>query len=355
MPSHQLKSVCRSIEQMNLPLLDLLLEEEVEFGGFRRSAFLGEIDRIFDIFRNQGNADLKSEFIRTEINRKNGLPAQLFRFSGLKGNNFFKLKFTMKAEHIVEVGAGCIDDEDDLEAVGAMDPPDIIDLLLYADDMKDFFQSADYRILFNGSRLAKNELLCNPPRTYSELELRDWVKKHQSLYNSIIEEYEFSFGMRWCDFLNLHSELKVVLDFLHEQAQRISSAYTEMNSLKTEDQILQWLLSYEDFNDTLPAVLITGRFCSEESAEFKPEFYIKAEIFTQAKAICRFQNIQHWNLLKKYSIYTREESSEFFKSQDFPDANFLLSLRFHIRQREEARRLGIEYGLNPDDSEKDVS
>lgn len=351
MSSEIMNQVLGAIVKMDSALLDLLLDEDVDFSGVQRELFLSRLNKIFGVFRKAGDTELQFHTVNISRDDNQNSVNYEYRFSGIQTEDYFKLVFEEQGFSITSISQGFSAweaevEDDEFEGMEYY-------FCFFEDDKINFTGSADYYIVLQQAMAAYDEIKAQWSDTLNFEDLVLWRDKHVSLFETIREISPIGFKMRWDLFTYLFEDVNELSDYINNNISFLHEMYSRMQAIQTEEQLLDWLLSYEEAIGLIPLPLKYG-VIHEYMFEAMCQNYLPlvGEAFEMGVSVFKFFCIYQPRILSKYSIYSPDEIADINEQEGSHAYTFLFSLRFHISQREEARKLGIEYALyveEPDD------
>ncbi len=212
------------------------------------------------------------------------------------------------------------------------------------DERNSFIKTPEYLAKLNAATSAWDEIVKTPPRLLNFDDLCYWVDKHSVAYDMFEDNEPFDSPMRWSPFLLIYPELYGFKEYLLKNITEIWEANSLIDNIQSEEQLLGWLLMYENVGTDAPHGL---KYSFREKDDFYWWYYnhpihFKDDVFTQAKRFIDFFQKHHEEMLEKYTIYTSEETSKLFNTCDSKeDTGQLYSLNFHIENRKNLEAMGV--------------
>ena len=120
------------------------------------------------------------------------------------------------------------------------------------DDKVTFIKTPEYLAKLNAALTAWNEIVKTPPRMINFDELTHWVDKYSVAYEMFENKDPLKFPMKWSPFLLIYPELQGFKEYLSENINIIRKANMVIHSIQTEDQLLEWLIKYENMSIYAP-------------------------------------------------------------------------------------------------------
>jgi len=154
--------------------------------------------------------------------------------------------------------------------------------------------------------------------------------------------------MKWSPFLLIFPELQGFKEYLLQNIDVIREANAVIDTIQTEEQLLEWLMKYEEIGTEAPHGL---KYSFRQKDDhfwwnyYNPIFF-KDDIFTDAKHFINFFLKNHEEMFEKYSTYTDEEISISYNMCDSKEeTKNLYSLKFHLENRKNLEEIGIHVPL----------
>jgi len=325
---------------MDITQLRLQLKDEYTYEDTTKEIFLNEIEAIFEAHHNSGDTELLIYPGVCNGKTCENCGKKGFRFVGNNSKNHMDLIFEIEGDDIKDIYS-CAEFKSDTEI---KDLATQASIYIHLDDRVSFPKTPEYYAKVYSAQDAYNELITDPPRQLSFEEINYWVEKHALLYNRLGGFDVFSLLMRWTLFLMCYKDFKELVSFILDKMDEIREANQSVKGLTAEKELIDWVLRYEDVYEDATIDLIC---IADERSEFysygkKDPYYLKGEIFDEVILFLKNYITNNDSLLNKYFIYTKEEESELYSIEnsdmDLPD---LLSLRFHLEQREVLKKTGV--------------
>jgi hypothetical protein len=335
-----LQSILQYFTQMNIDQLRCLLKEEYTYQETTKEIFLNEIESIFEALRNSGDTEL---LLYTGIcagKTCDNCGKKGYRFVGNHSKNYLDLIFEMNGDDITDIYC-CAEFKSNTEISGL---GNCTSVYINFDDRVSYPKSPEYWALVYAAQDAYNELVTTPPRKLNFDEVEYWMDKHAELYSRLGGFHLLTPRMRWTPYLMLYSDLSELVSFITENLDEIRQANQSVKDLKTEEELIDWVLKYETVYEKGTFDLRCGTENKEEEFCFKKDtpYSFKGAIFYETFHFFETYRNYFEPFLDKYSIYTRKEESELYNDENSGvDIDDLYSLRFHIKRRKELEKIGV--------------
>lgn len=335
---------------MDIKYLRAHLKEEYIYQDAPKEIFLNEIEAIFNAHTNSGDSELLVFEGSCTNTFCDNCGQKGYRFVGKHSRNYFDLIFEVDRDDIRDLLSCSV-----FETKEKMEDLEIrAGIFINEDELVTFVKTPEYLNKLNQALNAFDELITTPIRVASFKECTYWVEKYRFLSEAIDGDNLFAPQMKWSDFTCLYSEVKAWCDFITTNLSLIRTAVKELHQAKDEEELISWIIQYEELVEEMPCNL---KFSLEREGEFYKtdlpnQFLLKGtefgDLFTFLEKFFEHQN----TLLEKYSTYTEEEAGEIFNRYGADDDLKLASLKLHFEMRAEAKSLGFEIPLFLNRSER---
>lgn len=318
---------------MDIDNLRLNLKDEYSYEDTTKEIFLNEIDQVFQAHKNLGDTELIIYLGKCAGETCPNCGKKGYRFVGNHSKNYMDLIFEIEGDDILDFFTCCTFKTDsDVSESGTK-----ADIYINLDDQNSFLKTPEYCAKVNSAKTAWAEIITIPPRQLNFEELSFWIDKY-SVTNELIGKVDpFESPMKWTPFSLLYNDLKEIRYYLSDHIAEIRTANSEIEHIKTEKDLLIWLLNYEGIGKNVPFYL--GYGFKEEGDYFKLHYYdtihFKDDIFNDAMNFIAYFQKQHEEMLDKYTVFTHEEASILSVDRD----TFLL--KYHLEYRKEKEEAGI--------------
>jgi len=330
---------------MDIAKLRLYLKDEYTYEDTTKEIFLNEIESIFEAHKNSGDTELiiyKGACAGSKICDNCGKKG--YRFVGNHSKNYMDLLFIMESDDIKDI-FDCSYFKTDVEIEGLETKADIY---FNQDDLVTFIKPPGYNSKVYAATSAYSEIITSPPKRIDFEELSDWLDNH-TVSDALIGSYDvFKPGMKWTPFSMLFADLKEIRSYISSHLDDLIQANSLINQLKSEQELIDWLLKYEALHEAAPSVLT---YCAEEEGNYYfskrlNPIILTGEQFIQTINFLNFHQENYYNLLKKYTTYTPSEESDLYNKQEPGKEEVdIFSLRFHLEKRKAMEEIGIEIPL----------
>ena len=175
-------------------------------------------------------------------------------------------------------------------------------------------------------------------------ELCYWVDKNALAYDMFDDKEQYDSPMKWSPFLLIYPELYAFKEYLLHNIDVLREANSLIDNIHSEEQLLKWLLMYEDVGTFAPQGLKTS--FREKDGHYSWNYFnpihFKDEVFSQAIRFLQFFQPKYEEMFEKYTTYTSEEVSSLYNTCDSKqDTTQLYSLSFHIENRKNLEVMGV--------------
>jgi hypothetical protein len=339
--SSYIKSILHYFTKMDIDNLRLHLKDEYNYEDTTKEIFLNEIEKIFDAHKNLGDTELLIYKGACAGKRCENCGKKGFRFVGNNSKNYMDLLFEIEDDDIKDI-YDCSYFKPDVEIDGIGKKAFIY---FNEDDRISFKRTPDYWFKVYSASAAYNEIITRPPRQINFEELSYWVDKH-SVTDELIGSYDiFKPEMKWGDFSKLYADLKEIRTYITNYLDYIIEAASEIGLIKTEQQLIDWLLKNETLFEVAP---FEFKFRTERDNDccilkYRKPILLKDDSFSQSYNFLSFYDKNYHEMLSKYNTYTQEEEREVYNNKDLQkDGIDATSLRFHLEKRKAMEEIGIE-------------
>lgn len=309
-----------------------------------KEVFLRELEKVFLNFQHAD--DTAIVIYEGRCNGKNcpNFGKRGYRFVGNNSMRYLDLIFETKGDDILDI-YNCAKFKTDKKIKKLKYKREII---IPEDERNSFVPTPEYLAKLNAATTAWKEIVHTPPRLVNFKELCYWVDKHAAAYEMFDDNSPFEFPMKWSPFLLIYPELYWFKEYLLKNIEEILEANSGIDSIQSEEQLLEWLLRYEDIGTFAPQGL---KYSFREkdghySWNYFNPIYFKDEVFTQAIRFLQFFQPKYEEMLEKYTTYTSEETSNLYNTCDSKeDTTQLYALNFHLENRKNLEAMGVNLPL----------
>lgn len=333
--------IIAAIAAMNIPELKILLDDDKTYIDTTKEVFMNGLEILFEDFKRSGDTELLvckgSCGSKTCDNRGvNG-----YRFVGNVSKDYFDFIFEMVDEEVNEI-CFCFVFETDIASTDLADP---VYIEINHDDRIDFDKTPEYCELFNATQVAYSEIITTPPILLNSERLDGLLEKYADLNQSIIgnDEY-YGMQMKWDNFLNIYVSLESIRTYISTHKIEILLANNLLEQIKTEQDLIDWVLRYKTIYDYAPFEL-TDYFVKQGknfSCKLSDIVNFTGEPFNQVFNFITSYKKHEKELLDKYNTYTEEEYNEAHNSEEHLNKGIdLFSLQFHMKKRMVLSEIGI--------------
>ncbi|NBX81276.1 MAG: hypothetical protein EBQ94_13055 [Flavobacteriales bacterium] len=223
----QKEAFLKYLQRMDIEMLDMILDESIDYFGASKQVFLEKLSSIFSIVKSNGETGV----LKIKKHKKQENTYYLI-FRILSYSNKFIIEeqdgiIVKMYSPVMRTSKYDIDNLDPLE-------------IFFGDDEKiDFKQSNDYVMNLHRCTKAYEELVNDKIQILTKDDIIFWLDKHQLLYNKVKEDYLF---LRYNDF----RELFFFLEDLVEELQNYSEVEQALKLFTDTDttSLNQWLDDY---------------------------------------------------------------------------------------------------------------
>jgi hypothetical protein len=305
-----------------------------------KTVFLKELEKIFVNFKHAGDTELfiyEGHCIGKSCSNcgKKG-----YRFVGNYSKRHLDLIFEIEGDDILDI-YNCAKFKSN-EKVNKHQFK--LEVKIQEDEKLSFIKTPEYLAKLNAATIAWEEIVKTPPRFVNFVELCYWVDKHAVAYDLFEDKEPFDNPMKWSPFLLIYPELNRFKEYLLENIDVIRQANLLIDNIQSEEQLLQWLIKYEDEGSFAPHGL---KYSFREKDDhfwwnYYNPIYFQDEVFTEAKQFIDFFQKNYEEMFEKYTTYTNEEASNLYNMCDSKDDTIdLYSLRFHLENRKNIAAMGV--------------
>lgn len=343
-PKEQTKAeqIIKAFSEMNSAALEILLDDAKTYQDASKEVFLEKLEELFLTHKKLGDDFLiaytgkcGAEFSRCDNCGKTG-----YRFVGNHSNNYFDFILELVDQNISDI-YDCSRFEttetvENLESKASLD--------FNEDELAHFVKTPEYLIKVNAAEKAFAEISTTPPQLLDFGELSYWVEKYAILSEKIGEFDIFEPIMKWTPFVRLYSDLKEIKDYLNSNFKPILIANTHYKTLQTEQNYIDWIVTYYAFFDSSPADLKYSLSLEKSVVSCKIDnettLFFQGQEFLEAYHFSKNYNTKNEELLKKYCVYNDEEYWKKYNENNFKDD--LSNLNYHLQQRDALAKIGVE-------------
>lgn len=329
------EGLVKAICEMDSAALALILDDEVSYQETTKATYLNRLNEIFKQFRETDTNLIayegKCTSTECSINNVAGVS-----FVGNNSGNYHNLIIEQNENGSIKDIYNChkFCTEKKVENILKTE----FNIWIYTDEKINFYASPRYNDIKNKCISAVNELKkekdLNGEVLMSKQEIKDWIYKYQSVYDSfelppLFYKEEDIFYWIFCDVENIDKYLN-----FEEEAAKAITEFHKLNQIE-EKEILHWLLNYEHFYYDL--ILLHPHIISENDISNgraklckKLDTYFNIEILKNCIELQNILDKEYNTMLNKYSTLTEEEKE---KQSPFDD-NYdeMCSLKYHLKK-----------------------
>jgi len=337
------QAVLQAINALNSQALSALLPEEHTYQNTSKEVFIGELEKVFQTFRNNGDEYLLNYPGLCANDACEFCGKQGYRFLGNRSNTYLDLVFITKGDEIINIlSCNAIETEETLtlgERLG---------FCIALDDQTTFTKSANYWLKYEASMSAYEELLGFPNSSLNFEQLGYWLQKHAFTFDRMGSPERFDPRMKWAKFILSYHILTSLKSFYEEYYTRCVEAVAAEQSLTGEEELIAWVIRYErvyehvhhDFkvNYVKTKVGFRGRDI--------PPITLVGEPFTQLFGFINAYKTHYEGLMAKYDTFTEEETMALWEDKHYWIAKIEAhKLSFHLDRRRVSAEIGVEIPL----------
>jgi hypothetical protein len=329
---------------MEIANLRLHLKDEYTNEDTKKEIFLNEIETIFKAHKNSGDTELEIYKGACICKKCDNRRTKGYRFVGNHSKNYIDLIFEIEGDDLKDI-FDCTEFETDIEIDDLGTKSDIH---FNYDGRITFTRPPDYWAKVYSATSAYSEMITNPPRQINFEELSYWIDKH-AVTNEMIGRYNvFKSTLGWSQFSRLYFDLQEIKDYISENINEIKKANSIVSQIKTEQELIDWLLKYE-INDNAAPFELKYTFMKNGDSYIQENlnlYMLSGEQFIQTFNFLNFYQENKETLLKKYYSLTVEEEIELENNQYFEKEKIdIYSIRFHLENRKAKKEIGIHIPL----------
>jgi len=336
-----IQTILNAFTSLDMEKLRLHLKDEYSYNETTKTIFLDALEKVFNQFKNAGNTELMLYKGKCSGSNCPNCGTKGYRFVGKRLMNYMDLLFDIEGHDIKDITeCGIFKTNVGIEDLGIRS-----EIEIRLDDKITFNKTPEYHAKVNAADEAWNEIITSPPQMLDFQDLSYWVDKHSVAYQLIGEDDPFDFPeMKWTPFVSLYLDLKEIRDYISENMEEIRMANVSAGKIKTEDQLVAWLVEHEDIGDGAP-------FNMKHSLNKKDDYYwwnfqnpvcFKDKIFLETKEFIDYYQKHHNEIFEKYTTYTSEEASILYNMcASKEETKQINSLKFHLQKRKEMESEGI--------------
>lgn len=331
--SGYIQTILNAFSSIDIEKLHLHLKDGYTYQETTKEIFLKKLESIFEAHRNSGDTELLLYPGVCAGKTCDNCGKKGYRFVGNHSKNYTDFIFEVNGDDITDIYS-CAEFKSETEIPGLETK---VSVFIHLDEYASFPKTADYWARVYAAQDAYSELITNPPRKPGFDEIKYWVDKHADLYNRLGGYNVLVPQMQWTSFLMYYNDLKKLVSFISENLDEIRQANQSKKDLKTEQELIDWVIKYE-------TVYGKGTIDLRYGIKKKDEPYIfEGMIFYETFHFFETYRNNSESLLEKYSIYTNKEVSELYNDESSgADIDDLCSLRFHINRRKELEKIGVK-------------
>ena len=333
------QTILADISNMDIESLQLNLKEEFTYQEVPKETFLSGMNSVFSGFKCAGDTHLIVYpgvcGSRACINcGKKG-----YQFVGNKSKRHTDLIFITEGDDILDIfHCSYLKTEQEVEGLGIS-----TEAIFSRDQEADFVEPPYYRENVAFARSAYSELSNHPPRQFDIAGLLNWLEKYDSLYQQIGPYKYEDPQMRWTNFLRVYREISQFCSFVETYHTACVEASASAEQLKTEEELLEWLLKFEDMGETASFSL---KYCLRKryghfALELDDTIYLKDPKIHSVKPFLSFFEKNFDAMFDKYAVFTRNQIYQLSRHDNLKQVGLNVnSLRYHVEHRKEQETQG---------------
>ncbi len=335
-----IQTILHAFSSMDIETLRLHLKD-YHYQDAPKEVFLRELEKVFLNFQHARDTAIVIYEGRCNGKTCPNFGKRGYRFVGNNSMRYLDLIFETEGDDIIDI-YNCAKFKTDKKIKKLKYKREII---IPEDERNSFVPTPEYLAKLNAATTAWEEIVNTPPRLVNFEELCYWVDKHSAAYEMFDDNSPFDNPMKWSPFLLIYPELYWFKEYLLENIEEIREANTFIDSIQTEEQLLEWLVRYEDLGSFAPQGL---KYSFREkdghySWNYFNPIYFKDDVFTQAIRFLQFFQPKYEEMFEKYTTYTSEEVSNLYNTCDSKeDTTQLYSLAFHLENRKNLEAMGMQ-------------
>lgn len=338
-----IETILNAFSSMDIDTLHFHLKD-YNYQDAPKEVFLRELEKVFLNFQHADDTALT--IFEGKCNGKTcpNFGKRGYRFVGNNSKRYLDLIFETEGDDILDIYS-CAKFKSDKKIKKLKYKREII---IPEDEKVSFVPTAEYIAKLNAATTAWNEIVNTPPRLVNFEDLCYWVDKHTVAYDMFEDNDPLGFPMKWSPFLLIYPELHMFKEYLLQNIDVIREANSLIDSILSEEQLLEWLMKYEDVGLDAPHGM---KYSFREKEDyyswnyFNPIFF-KDDVFSQAIRFLQFFQPKYEEMFEKYTTYTSEETSNLYNMCDSKaDTKDLYRLNFHLENRKNLEAMGVHIPL----------
>lgn len=341
--SKYLPTILFLITSMDIVNLRLLLKEEYSYQDTTKDIFLTELESIFKAHKNCSDTELVIYEGKCAGRMCENCGKKGYRFVGNKSKNYFDLLFETEGDDIKDI-YHC-EQFKIFERIEVLGTRASIEINL--DDQVTFNKTPEYWSKVYAADKAWKEIITTPPMLMDFKDLCYWVDKN-AVTDSLIGSFDVFDGtgiMRWSPFSMLYADLKRVRSYITNHIEEIKLANLQSKHIQTEQDLIDWLVKYEDIHEEASSDLKYGFVKGNGyfSLYAKTPIYFNDPVFDETQCFFKFFQDHFDDVFQKYSVYLDVDNTILFNTRGkIADGEAIFSLKFHLAYRKTMENLGIE-------------
>ena len=324
------KLIIESLQKMDSNMLDVLLDDSLTYQNATKEIFLEKINEAFLELKSHGDTFLSANKGTCNSRLCNNKGCKGYSFVGNNSKRHIDLifeEFNEEVKDIYHCNGFHIDNKN-------VETENLIHIDILHDEKADFKPSIEFLIKSQKCNLACEELNQYRDTIIDKNVYLEWLEKFYPLFTSLnmlhVDYTEYS-KFYWLYYRI--NELKEFLECDTLSKEAIRKFLTI--DLKTDFQLLKWLIKYEKTSNELTLFLyeeIDFEFPENSDFFIVDGFKINTSEFKHI-AKFKFLHDKHYcEMLEKYTTFSNEETRK-YKNENSKMSAKLYSLAHHLTKR----------------------
>jgi len=343
------QTILVDISNMDIDSLRLNLKEEYTYQDVPKETFLDGLNSVFSFFKLGRDTHLILYPGVCGSRACENCGKKGYQFVGNKSKRYIDLIFFIEQDDIKDIFfCKYLKTEQEVEGLDAS-----TEAVFSRDQEASFVEPPQYWEHVAQAKTAYYEVFAHPPRQFDIAGFIAWIKKYENLYQQIGPYRSEDPDMRWTNFLKLYRELNQFSSFVEMHHATCLEASKLSEQIKTEDELVEWLLQYEEMGEKASFGL---KHCLRKrdghfSLELDDTIYLKDPKIHNVRPFLRFFEDNFYPMFDKYAVFTRKEIYKLSKHENLKQFGLNVeSLRYHIEHRKEQSSLGVSIPFHIDQS-----
>ena len=338
-----LQFILSNFASMNIDNLRLILNDKYLYQDTTKEIFLNEIESFFEAHKNSEDTELIIYKGKCAGKTCENCGKQGYRFVGNKSKNYFDLLFEMNGDDITDI-CSCpqFNANEEIDNLGEKG-----EIEINLDDQASYVKTPEYWTKLYAATTACSEIITTPPRIVSYNELCYWIDKN-AVTDSLIGRFDL-FGepniMKWTKFSILYADLKKIRSYITSHIEEFRLAIYQSKKIQTEQDLVDWIVKYEDINEEAAYDLKYCYVKEHESYRLFPSnpILFHDPIFDDMFSFLKYFQDHFDDIFVKYSTYIDEDNSILFNTGGVRSCDITnFSLKFHLAHRKAMEELGTK-------------